>query len=135
MNGIEVEFRLTASSDQGGIVNRILVVREVGAHFGFRLYIEGIGPHSHAIGIAHVFAGLHAQENLVSFPVLLFQVMGIIGGYQWNAELLAETAEFAIHLLLFRHAVRLYFKEEIPLAKNRLIEQGLLACELTVTEQ
>ena len=78
------------------------------------------------IGLAHECAGLHTQQSIVCFVVVLIDVMRVVGGQKWRTNFLRELNEFGVGANLVGNAVILDFDEQVVLAENVLQTSGLL---------
>jgi hypothetical protein len=83
---------------------------------GFQVEIR-CGP-LHARRVAHGFARLYAEHDLVRAGVVAVEIVGVVGGDERNAGFPGEADYQREQALVLLHAVVLQFEEEVPAAED-----------------
>ena len=105
----EGEFKIAHLRDLLGIFQSVLVARKQRRHLLLAAEVEVLGLVAHPVLIVHCFAGLDAQQNVVSLGVLLPEVVGVIGADHGDTGLLMDLQDRLVHDLLITDAVVLQF--------------------------
>jgi len=81
----------------------------------------------HALGVVHSLAGLYAHEDVLVFPVVLFDIVGVVGDCQRYAGFLMYADKPGGGLLFLLQPVILYFQIEVLRSEQggQLLRLGL----------
>ena len=97
---VHVDFQVAQLGHADRVLDRVLVVGEGLEHLLPALHVELVGVELHPLGVGEFFAGLDAQQDVVGFGVLLAGVVGVVGGNQRDAQLVADPADLLVQHLL-----------------------------------
>ncbi len=124
----EAEVEIAALGNVGGVVRRLLPVREERAHLLLALEIQLLRFKAHAVGVVNGLAHLYAHQNVLIICVLLFYIVRVVCDDKGNARVLMERDKLRRGTLFVAYAVILYLKEEIPLAEKLVKLQRARLC-------
>ena len=101
----ELKLHIAQLGDFRRVFNGLWVLREQGGHLRLRFDKEFLGLKAHPAGLVQGLACLDAHEDVLGLGVLPAQVVGVVGGDEGDARLLAEADDLGVHLLLGGDAV------------------------------
>ena len=103
------QFDIAALSDLHGARQHTLVAGEDLCHFGRTLHEKLIVGEFQPVGIVDRLAGLDADHHILRVSVVFAQVMAVVGGDQWDIQLLLQLQQIGLDALLFRQSLVLDF--------------------------
>ena len=130
--GAELKVHLAALGDLHRVVDGLRVLGEEGAHLVLALDVELLCLELHAAGVVQRLARLDAHQHVLRLGVLLADVVGVVGGHQRDASLLAQAVQPGQDLPLLRKAVILDLKIVVLRPHDGAHGQGVLLCALIV---
>ena len=116
--GHEFKFHIAPFSDCSGIGYGIRKFPEDVLHLLRAFKIEFRCAEAESFRIVQRSLGLNAQHNFMSFGMLFFQIMYVIGCRELQVELFSEFNQFAINRFFLLHTVIHQFEEEVLRADN-----------------
>ncbi len=126
------EFEVAALRELHGAGADFGSVGEEAVHLFGGLDVELLGIELEALGIVHGPGGLDAEEDFVGAGVLVFDVVGVVGGDQRDVEVAFEAEHGFGDGFVGGEAVVLDFEEEVAAAEHGFEVAGGLFGEVVV---
>ena len=109
----ETEFHVAPLGNRHRVAQRLGKFAEQLQHFLARLHVELVGPVAQALRVAHDRAHLHAQHDVVSFGMLLLEIVHVVRDDHLEPGLAGDLDQTAVRDLLFLEPVVLQFDEKV----------------------
>ena len=117
------------------VFQRLGHIGKEGRHLLLALEIEFLRLKAHAVLVLHSLLHLNAHEHILEFALLPAQIVGVVGGRQWQARFLGQPQNPLIDTGLDIQTVVLQF-EIIPAWENcRKLQSFGLGCFVVIVEQ
>jgi hypothetical protein len=131
----ELKIVAAAFGDLNRIVGGLAPLGKQLAHLLLALEIQLVAFKSHALGVVHGLAGLYAHEDVLIFPVVLFDIVGVVGDGQRYAGFLMYADKPGGGLLFLLQPVVLQLQIEVlrPEQGGELLRLGLGALVIAVS--